>query len=324
MYAAVVRQWGGPEQLVLESVADPAPKPGHAIVELKASAVNWHDVLVRRSGRGFPLPRILGIDGAGIRRDIGERVVIGPGMHWGTDPAAPSARFSILGDETDGTYAELVSIPIANLYPKPRHLNWQEAAALPVGALTAYRAIVTRAGLRPGETVLVLGAGSGVSTFAIMIAASLGATVLVTSSDPEKIHRVRGLGAAGGVLYTDPDWPEQIIEMHGGGVDIVIDGVGADLRQSLSCLKPGGRVAVFVATAGSVGAVDIPALYFGQYSILGTTLGSDADFAGMLDHVDRHRLRPVLDSVRPLSEVRAAHERIEGRHHFGKLVLTTT
>lgn len=323
MYAAVVQRWGGPEQLVLENVADPAPRPGHAVVELHASAVNWHDILVRRSGRGFPLPRILGIDGAGIRRDTGEEVVIYPGLDWGSNPAAPAARFSILGDETDGTYAELVSVPVANLFPKPRHLGWEETAALPVGAVTAYRAIVTRAGLRPGETVLVLGASSGVSTFSIMIAAALGATVLVTSSTADKLERVRDLGATDGVLYTDADWPQQIFDTTSGGVDVVIDGVGANLGQSLSCLKPGGRVVVFGATAGTVGSVDIPALYFGQHTILGSTLGTGEEFGRMLSLVDAHRLRPVIDSVRPLSEIRAAHERIESRSHFGKLVLTT-
>ncbi|MGX7728314.1 zinc-binding dehydrogenase [Rhodococcus sp. 2H158] len=322
MQAAVVHQWGGPEQLVLETVADPTPSPDHAVVELKASAVNWHDILVRRSGRGFPLPRILGIDGAGIRRDTGEEVLIYPGLNWGTNPAAPSAQFSILGDETDGTYAELVCVPTANLFPKPRHLGWEEAAALPVGALTAYRAIVTRAGLRPGETVLVLGAGSGVSTFSIMIAATLGGTVLVTSSSTDKIERVRGLGATDGVLYTDPHWPQQILDTTGGGVDVVVDGVGANLDQSLSCLKPGGRVVVFGATAGTVGNIDIPSLYFGQHTILGSTLGTRDEFGRMLSLFETHRLHPVIDSVRPLTDVRAAHERIESRAHFGKLVLS--
>ncbi|AYA23407.1 oxidoreductase [Rhodococcus rhodochrous] len=323
MQAVIVHQWGGPEQLTVETIDDPTPMPGHAIVELKASAINWHDILVRRSGRGFPLPRILGIDGAGIRRDTGEEVVIYPGLNWGTNTAAPSPQFSILGDHVDGTYAELVRVPTENLYPKPAYLSWEEAAALPVGALTAYRAIITRAGLRPGETVLVLGAGSGVSTFSVMIASVLGATVWVTSSSTEKIQRVCELGAAGGVLYTNPDWPQHIIE-ETGGVDVVVDGVGANLEQSLACLKPGGRVVVFGATAGTTGSIDIPSLYFGQHTILGSTLGTEEEFAGMLTLSESHRLRPVIDSTRPLSDARAAHERIESRGHFGKLVLSAT
>jgi zinc-binding alcohol dehydrogenase/oxidoreductase len=179
MRAAVIHEWGGPERLRVETVPDPTPAQGEVIVELRASALNWHDAILRQSGRGFPLPNILGMDGAGVRRDTGEEVVIYPCLHWGENSAGPGGDFAIFGDANDGTYAELVAVPEANLYPKPAHLSWEEAAALPCAALTAYRALFTRAGVQPGETVLVLGAGSGVSTFAVMFAAAVDATVFV-------------------------------------------------------------------------------------------------------------------------------------------------
>ncbi|MFC9838447.1 zinc-binding dehydrogenase [Rhodococcus sp. NPDC127530] len=321
MYATVVHEWGGPEALVFEQVPDPEPAAGHVIVELRASSVNRHDVLVRQSGRGFSLPRILGADGAGVRRDTGEEVVVYPGLNWGDNASAPGAAFSVLGDVVDGTYAELVSVPEANIFPKPRHLSWSEAAALPVGALTAYRALFTRAGVQPGETVLVLGAGSGVSTYAVMLASSIGATALVTSSSPEKIACMKTVGASDGFLYTDAEWSGQVVAST-GGVDVVIDGAGADLHRSLECLRPGGRVVVFGASAGTTAAVDVPGLYFGQYSVLGSTLGTPTEFADVLSHIEEHRIRPVIDSERPLSEARSAHEHIESRAHFGKLILT--
>ncbi len=320
MKAAVARSWGGPEVLAVESVPDPVPGPGEVVVRLRAAALNWHDAIVRRSGRGAALPSVLGMDGAGVREDTGEEVVLNPCLDWGPSRVVAAREFSILGDRTDGTYAEAVAVPEANLFARPEHLSWEEAAALPCAALTAYRALFTRAGLRAGETVLVLGAGSGVSTFAVMFAAAAGATVLVTSSSPEKIDAVRALGAHDGFLYTEEGWTDRVVAATGGGVDVVVDGAGT-LGDSIACLRPGGRAAVFGASAGPSATVGIPALYFGQFSILGTTLGSPEDFRDMLGFVAEHRIRPVLDSTYPLSDIVAAHSHLESRRHVGKLVV---
>jgi len=322
MEAAVVHDWGGPEQLVVETVPDPVPGLGEVVVQLRASALNWHDVIIRQSGRGVGLPNILGLDGAGVRQDTGEEVVIYPCLNWGDDSAAPGPGFSILGDETDGTYAELIAVPEANLYAKPQHLSWGEAAALPCAALTAYRAMFTRANLRYGETVLVFGAGSGVSTYAVLFGAAVGARVLVTSSSTDKIEAVRAIGAEGGFRYTESDWVEQVRAATDGGVDVIINGAGSTLPDAIACLKRGGRIAVFGSSAGRTATIEVPELYFGQVSILGTTLGSPEDFRDMLNLVDTYRIRPLIDSEYPLSEIAKAHTRLESRNHLGKLVIS--
>ncbi|BBZ05450.1 putative zinc-type alcohol dehydrogenase-like protein YogA [Mycolicibacterium chitae] len=324
MRAAVLRNWGAPDELRVESVPDPTPCDGEALVELRAAALNWHDVIVRQTGRGAQLPSILGMDGAGVRRDTGEEVVIYPGLNWGDKAAGPGPGFGVLGDADDGTYAELIAVPEAMLYPKPAHLSWLEAAALPCAALTAFRAVFTRAGLQPGETVLVLGAGSGVSTFAVLFAAASGAEVYVTSSSTAKIDSVRGLGARGGVLYTEPGWPAAVAESTGGGVDVIVCGVGSELADALSCLKTGGRIALFGARAGQAVGFDAATLYFRQASILGTTLGSPDDFARMLEFVTAHELRPVVDRVYPLDEIAAAHTYLETGGQLGKVVIDIT
>lgn len=321
MQAAVIHQWGGPEQFSVETVPDPVPGPGEVIVELRASSLNWHDALIRQTGRGFATPSILGIDGAGVRRDTGERTVILPALGWGINPEAPGESFSILGDSTNGTYAQLIAVPVENLYAVPGHLTWTEAAALPCAGLTAYRALFTRARLQPGEKVLVIGAGSGVSTFAIKFAAAIGARVLATSSSTDKLSAVAAIGVEQGFLYTDADWVQQVLDATDGGVDVIVNGAGANLADALKCLKPGGRIAVFGSTGGNAATIDIPELYFGQHSILGTTLGSPEDFARMLDLVDKHQIRPLIDSVYGLSEIIEAHRHLESKKHLGKLVL---
>jgi zinc-binding alcohol dehydrogenase/oxidoreductase len=317
----VLHRWGGTDGFSFESVPDPRPGPGEVVVELRASSVNRHDVLVRREGRGFTLPSILGMDGAGRRRDSGEDVIVYPGIRWGQKESAPGPGFQCLGDSTDGTYAELISVPEENLFPKPAGLSWQEAAALPTAGVTMHRALFGRARLAAGETVLVLGAGSGASTFAVALAADAGARVLVTSSAEEKIDLARGLGADGGVLYTDRDWVENVHSLSPGGVDVVIDGVGAGISDSLSCLRPGGRVVVFGASGGTTATIDVPKLYFGHTSILASTLGSPRDFAALLESSATGAWRPVIDSTYSLAAVPEAHARLEGQEHFGKIVL---
>lgn len=321
MKAAVLRNWGGPEQFRIETVPDPEPEIGEVVVELQASTLNRHDVIVRETGRGLKSPSIIGIDGVGTRSDNGEKVIIYPGLNWGDNPVAPGKDFSILGDSTDGTYAELIAVPEGNLFPFPGHLSWSEAAALPCAGLTAYRALFTKAAVQPGETVLVVGAGSGVSTFAIMFGVAAGARVLVTSSSLEKIESVRRLGVEQGFLYTEPNWGQQVLEATDGGVDVIINGAGANLDECMRCLRPGGRIAVFGATAGKTATIGIPELYFGHVSVFGTTLGSPADFAGMLALVDKHQIRPIIDSTFRLYDIADAHRHLESRSHLGKIAL---
>jgi zinc-binding alcohol dehydrogenase/oxidoreductase len=322
MQAVRIHEYGPPSNLVFEQAPDPEAAAGEVVVELRAAAVNRRDTAVRRGAYGdFPLPLTPGSDGAGIRRDTGEEVVIHPGLRWGDREDTSGPEFGILGGPEDGTYAELVKIPAENVYPKPAQLSWEEAATLAVAGLTAYRALFTRAGLSQGETVLILGAGSGVATFAVPLASQAGARVLVTSSSAEKIERARELGAADGVEYTDRDWPEAVLELAGGGVDVVLDSVGTTWNDSLRCLRAGGRAVVMGATGGVQSEVDVRPFYLRHLSLLGTTLGSPGDFERFLELVSKATWRPVIDSVRPLAEAAAAHERMEAGEHFGKLVL---
>jgi NADPH:quinone reductase-like Zn-dependent oxidoreductase len=320
--AAYVSAYGGPDALVTGDLPDPEPGPGEVVVELHAAALNRRDTLVCTGVYPFPLPLVPGSDGAGIRRDTGEEVVILPALRWGGREDAPGPGFEILGGPANGTYAELVTVPAENVYPKPRRLSWHEAAAFPLAALTAHRALFTRGGLNAGETVLVLGAGSGVSTFAVSLAHTAGARVLVTSSSAAKLERARELGADAGVEYTFGDWPAQVRELTGGdGVDLVLDSVGSTWPGSLACLRKGGRCVVFGATGGTIAELQVRPLYLDQLSLLGTTMGSPREFAAVLEALDRGSWSPVIDSVFPLAEATASHERLASDARFGKVVL---
>ena len=322
MQAVRVHEGG---ELCFEQVDDPVAGAGEVVVELRAASVNRRDLLVRfppGPAYQFALPLIPGSDGAGVRRDTGEEVVIYPAFGWGDSLGTGGPGWEILGGPTDGTYAELIKVPEANVFPKPSRLTFEEAAALPVAGLTAYRALFAVGGLRKGETVLVLGAGSGVSTFAVSLAAAAGARVLVTSSSEEKLERASGLGAEGGVLYTDASWPDQVRELTGGrGADVVIDSVGTTWADSLRCLRRGGRLVVFGGTGGPQVELDVRYVYLNWLSILGTTLGSPADFGRFLETVERGSWSPVIDRVLPLAEAGAAHDLLRSGGHYGKLVL---
>ncbi|HEY7730636.1 MAG TPA: zinc-binding dehydrogenase [Gaiellaceae bacterium] len=315
MRAARVHEGG---ELRLEEVAEPEPGPGEVVVDLRAAGLNRRDLLVRKGVYPFPLPLISGSDGAGVRRDTGAEVVILPSLDWGPREAAYGPDFQILGGPRDGTFAEAVAVPAANCYPKPAALSWEEAAAFPLAAVTAYRALFVRGRLQPGETVLVLGAGSGVSCFAVQLACQEGARVLVTSSSDEKLERARALGAEAGVNYARGDWVAAVEEL--GGADLVIDSVGSTWQQSLDCCNPGGRVVVLGATGGTEAALQVRPLYFGQLSLLGTMMGSPSDFAALLRLLAAASWRPVIDSVLALDEAESALARLEG-DHFGKIVL---
>jgi zinc-binding alcohol dehydrogenase/oxidoreductase len=317
-------RFGGPEVLELRETDDPEAAPGWVVVELEASALNWHDVLVRRGQYGSPLPHILGADGAGRRRDTGEEVMVLPSLWWGERPEAPGPSWEILGDTQRGTHAELVRVPSGCVAPKPSHLSWAEAAALPLTGLTAYRALFTRGGLQANEWALLLGAGSGVTTVATSLAVAAGANVVVTSSSDEKIARACELGAVGGVRYTEAGWADAAVDLTPGrrGFDLVLDSVGATWQHSIAAARPGGRIVVLGATGGDQAALEVRPFYFGQYSLLGTTMGSPADFAALLAFLEaNHSVRPTIDRAFRLDEAADAHRQLERREHFGKLVL---
>ncbi|HZD87741.1 MAG TPA: zinc-binding dehydrogenase [Gaiellaceae bacterium] len=327
MRAVRIHEDGGPEVLVLEEAPDPEAGPGEVLVRLRASALNHLDVWIRQGLPSVPKPRILGADGAGVVEALGdgvegfepgERVVLNPGIEVG------GGRIHVIGEHGDGTNAELIAVPTTNVHPVPDGLSLEEAAAFPLVFETAYRMLVTRAGLREGEWVLVWGVGGGVGTAALTIAKALGAHVVATSSSEAKLERAREIGADATVEHTSGDVKEAVREATGGrGVDVVVEHVGeATWRTSLDVAAPGGRIAVCGATSGPNPPAALHRIWWKQLTILGSTMGTREDFAGAYELVASGRARPVLDVVLPLEEIRAAHERLEAAEQFGKIVLT--
>jgi zinc-binding alcohol dehydrogenase/oxidoreductase len=323
--ASVLEGFGDASRLVYGDFPDPEPEPGYTVVRLEAAALNWHDVLVRQGRYGSPLPHVPGCDGAGTRVDDGLEVMVLPSLWWGTDERAPGPRWEILGDHRPGTYAEYVRVPDECVVPKPAGLTWAQAAALPLVGLTTYRALFTRARLQSGESLLVLGAGGGVATMAVTLACAAGAAVHVTSSTSEKIDAAVRLGAAGGVSYHDPRWPAiaRAQSPDGVGFDVVLDAVGT-WGPALEAVRPGGRVVVLGSVSAERADLDVRRFYFGQYDLLGTTMGSPTDFVGLVDLIERCRvvLPPVAREF-PLSEAAEAHRYLESGAGFGKVVLRT-
>lgn len=305
---------------------DPEPGPGEVRVDLVAAALNRRDWwIVWADDR--PLGAVLGSDGAGVVSavgdgveglSVGDEVVINPSLDWGPSEQAGGQDFRILGVPDQGTFAERIVVAAHQVRPRPCGLTWAESAALPLAGLTAWRATVTLAEASPGRTILVPGAGGGVATFAIQIAAALGARVLVTSSSPEKIARAEGLGATGGVLYREDGWWDRL-----GGVDAVVDSVGPQVWPgALRSLRPGGVLVSFGDTGGDEAPVNVSTLFFGWLRIQGTTMGSPREFDALLAHVAEASWRPVVDSVYPLRDAGRALERLDDPGRVGKVVLS--
>jgi NADPH:quinone reductase-like Zn-dependent oxidoreductase len=300
MKAIRIHDDGGPEVLRYEDAPDPEPGPGEVLVHLPS----------------VPKPRILGADGAGVD-DSGRRVVINPGIEHGD-------RISVIGEHMDGTHAELIAVPESNVYALPDEISFDEAAAFPLVFETVYRMLVTRAGLREGEWVLVWGAGSGIGTAALQLARALGGRVIATSSSDAKLERARELGAEAVVNHERGDVVEAVKEATGGpGVDVVVEHVGeATWAASLAVVRQGGRVVVCGATSGPNPPAQLHRVWWKQLDVLGSTMGTREDFEGAFELVKAGRAKPVVDSAYPLAEARAAHERLEGGEQLGKVVLT--
>jgi NADPH:quinone reductase-like Zn-dependent oxidoreductase len=312
-----IHEDGGPEVLRYEDAPDPEPGPGEVLVRLRAASLNHIDLWVRKGLPSAPKPRILGADGAGIRVDTGERVVINPGLERGD-------KILVLGEHMDGTHAELVAVQETNVYPIPERLSFEEAAAFPLVFETVYRLLVTKARLAESEWVLLWGIGSGIGSAALTIAKALGARALATSSSNEKLARARELGADATVNHASGDVLAAVKEAtNGAGVDVVVEHVGeATWQRSLQSARTGGRIVVCGATSGPNPPAALHRIWWKQLTIHGSTMGTKTDFEGAYELVKSGRARPVVDSVYPLAEARAAHERLEAGEQFGKIVLT--
>jgi NADPH:quinone reductase-like Zn-dependent oxidoreductase len=312
MKAIRIHEDGGPEVLRYEDAPDPEPAPGEVLVELRAASLNHLDLWVRKGLPSVPKPRILGADGAGLVD--GERVVINPGIEHGD-------KISVIGEHMDGTHAELIAVPESNVYPIPDGMSFEEAAAFPLVFETAYRMLVTRASLREDEWVLVWGVGGGLASAANVIAKALGARTIVTSSSDDKLARVE---ADVKVNHGSEDVVEAVKEATGGrGADVVVESVGdATWQRTLQAAAQGGRVTVCGATSGPNPPAALHRIWWKQLSVFGSTMGTKADFEGVYALVKTGKAKPIVDEVFPLSEARAAHERMEAGDQLGKIVLT--
>jgi zinc-binding alcohol dehydrogenase/oxidoreductase len=322
--AVRIHEDGGPEVLRYEDAPDPVAGPGEVLIGLRAASLNHLDVWLRRGLPSAPKPRILGADGAGVVVALGEgvdrfregdEVVINPGLDEG-------AR--IVGEHMDGTHAELIALPADYIYPLPDGLTFEQAAAFPLVFETAYRMLVTRGGLQEGEWVFVWGIGGGVATAAMQIAKALGARVIVTSSSDEKLAGARELGADATVNHAEADVAAAVREAtEGHGADIVIEHVGeATWKTSLQVAASGGRVAVCGATSGPNPPANLHRIWWKQLTVLGSTMGTQADFQAVYELVASGRAEPVVDRAFPLAEAAAAHEHLEAGRQLGKVVLT--
>ena len=341
MKAVVVPRYGGPD--VLELVADhpdPVPGPDQVVLRVHATSLNHLDLFVRE---GIPalkltLPHILGSDAAGniaevgsdvTDLEVGERVVVNPGISCGrcefclTGEDSLCVEYKILGEHLPGAYAEKVAVPARNVLKIPTDMEFPAASAAPLAFMTAWRMLVTRAKVRPGEDVLVLGAGSGVSTAAIQVAKLAGCTVFVTSSSDEKLRKAKALGADVLINYKALPWSKAIWELTGKrGVDVIVDHVGeATFKESVRTLRRGGRIVVPGATTGPMLELDARYLFWRQLSVLGSTMANQREFEEVMKLVFMGRLKPVVDRVFPLAKAREAHEYLARGDQFGKVVL---
>lgn len=341
MRAAVIREFGGPGVLRLEEVPTPRPGPGQVLVRLAAAALNHLDIWVRGGLRPKELkgPHVLGSDGAGVVEELGpgvsqpapgERVLLNPALSCGRCPWCERGedslceRFDILGLGHPGTFAEFVTVPAANALPIPSGLSFEEAAALPLAGLTAWRMMVTKARVRAGETVLVLGVGGGVSGLCVQLAALCGARPIASSRSPQKLERARALGAAETILYRgNEQLVRDTLALTGGrGAEVVVDNVGAATwAATLEAAARGGRIVINGCTSGCHPATDLRAYYWKQLTILGSTMGARGELRSLLQVVAQGRLRPTIDSVFPLAQAARAQGRMESAEQFGKVVL---
>ena len=308
------------QRLDYQEISEPRPSKGEVIVALHAAALNHRDVFMTQGlYAGIKFPSILGSDGTGEWR--GKRVVIYPALHWGDSPNYQSKNFRVLGMPDDGTFAEQICLPRKNIFPAPEHLNWEQAAALPLAGLTAWRTLFSRCQLKKGEKILISGIGGGVALTALQLAIAAGAEVFVTSSSAEKIEKAIKLGAKGGANYRYEGWDKQM-KQEVGGFDVIVDSAAGDGFAVFPGLcNPGGRIGVYGGSLGKINGLSMQPVFWKQLSILGTTMGSPHEFKAMLAFVGKHQIVPMVDSVFPLLEGNAAFEKMEKGAQFGKIVL---
>ena len=331
--SAVYEEPSGPAGVRVRERPRTDPEPGKVAVAIKAASINHLDLWLASGAQRVTPPRVIAADGAGVvykstvdTWKAGDEVVIYPvACDWecascraGQNVMCP--HFGVLGEQTDGTACELFHIDARNIFPRPKGLDWTESAAFPLTFLTAWRMLTTRARLKRGEKVLVVGAGAGVAVAAIGIAKHLGARVFATSRSEEKRRRAIELGTE--AAFDSAEFSKDVRKATGGGVDVVFEHVGpATLGESMRSVAPGGRIVLCGSTSGVKAEIAMARLFWGQLDLLGSTMGNASEFRDVLGAIDQG-LRPVVDRVYPLDQVQQALERLDSAEQFGKVVLS--
>lgn len=320
----------GPGQIEWREFEKPAPTAGKALVKMKAASLNRRDEWIKEGK--YPNIRygvILGSDGSGVVESVGDnkdsawigkQVVINPNVNWGPDPNVQSKNYSILGMPVNGTFAEYCLLDVDRLQEKPAHLDIVHAAAIPLGGLTAYRALFKQGGLRAGQNVLVSGFGGGVAQFCFFFAQAAGANVYVTSGSDAKIARALKLGAKGAYNYKKESTYSELWKTK-GGFDLVIDSAGGDqINSFIKILKPCGKIIFYGATNGLPSKLDLYRMFWNHLTLQGTTMGNDDEFREMLSFTDKHQIRPMVDSIRPFAKLPESIADILQPDKVGKIV----
>ena len=320
------------DKIAIREIETPSPKKGEVLVQVKAAALNHRDQWCRIGMYpNIQYDTVLGSDGAGIITEIGDgvdstwlnkEVIINPNINWGDSETAQSAEYHILGMPTNGTFAEYVVVSADRLIEKPVHLNFPEAAALPLGGLTAFRATFIKGQVSKNQKVLVSGIGGGVAQFAFQFALAVGAEVYVTSGSQEKLDQVVKMGAAGGFNYKEEAWSKKALK-NTGGFNVIIDSAGGNsMNDYLRLIKPGGRLVHYGSTTGAPKNLDMFRLFWSQASIHGSTMGSDIEFGEMVKFVSQNNIKPILSSVKDFDQIIAAFDEMHAGNQMGKLVVT--
>ena len=332
MQAIVLREIGGPQMLHLEEMETPVAGPGDILIKVQRAAFNRRDVFITQGlYPGIVFPVIPGSDGCGVvvahgegahGPPVGSSVIVDPMLGWGDDPTKWRTDSTLLGMPRHGTFAEYVTAPAENVYVKPERLTNDQAAALPLAGLTAYRAVFTRGRCTKDDVVLIPGIGGGVQTFALQYAKSVGARTIVTSSSDAKLERAKALGADIAINYkTSENWSKEVRSASGGGPTLVIDSVGGEtFAKALDIARPGARIVTYGGTTGDA-KIRMFSVFWKHLDILGTSMGSPTDFIGMLDLFSSSTLEPAIDEVVALADVPAAAQRLLAGDQFGKLVV---
>lgn len=322
---------GKDHPLEIREMKQPVPIKDQVLVRLHAASLNHRDIWVRNEQTAVPDNGIvLGSDGCGVVEAVGEEgdpslvgkeVIINPSHEWGKDPAWQADSFKILGYPDNGTFAPWILISKKYIHDKPEHLTMEEAAAVPLSGLTAYRALFTKARVRPGEKVLITGIGGGTALWALQLALGFQAKVYVTSSSKEKIDKAVALGAAGGFNYKDPSWVNEAKKITRGFDAIIDSAAGPQFNSLLEVAMPGGRIVVFGRTAGDMGNVSPRILFNKQLQIHGSLMGTRDEFLSMIDFIEKKNIKPVIDSTYPVQNIEQAFERMHSSAQFGKILL---